>query len=25
MKAKEPEPEAQKKKNGRVPFHLASL
>jgi hypothetical protein len=25
MKAKEPEPEAQKKKNGRVTFHLASL
>jgi hypothetical protein len=25
MKAKEPEPEAQKKKNGRVAFYLASL
>lgn len=25
MKPKEPEPEAQKKKNGRVAFHLASL
>jgi hypothetical protein len=24
MKAKEPEPEAQKKKNGRVAFYLAS-